>query len=174
MYEFYTRCLLSIWKAFYLYRTSTSRISAIKSFSEMLAFALVFSFFCIFSFVSSSIESLFENFVTRKILWWSTLWINLIDDESSTIYKLKKEEKKRKKEWKMWRIFKTQNAEDSKCSKCVAWSALFITKQAVIISKFFHHFAKVSSFFESFIIFRCDARSRWRELSMTRTLDSVD
>ena len=44
MYEFYTRCLIFIRKALYLYRTSTSRISAIKSFSEMLVFAFAFSF----------------------------------------------------------------------------------------------------------------------------------
>ena len=59
-------------------------------------------------------------------MWRLTLWINLINDKSSTNYKLKR--KKKEKEWKMWKIFKTQNAKDSKCFKCVAWNALFITK----------------------------------------------
>ena len=35
-----------------------------------------------------------------------------------------------------------------------------------------YHFETFSSFRESFITFRCDARSRWRELSMTRAFDS--
>ena len=97
-------------------------------------------------------------------MWRSTLWMNLIDDESSTNYKLKRK-KKREKKWKMWEVFKTQNAEGSKCFKCAAWSALFITKQAVIISKLFHHFAKVSSFFDAMRNLD-DASSRWRELSI--------
>ena len=45
MYEFYTRCLISIWKALYLYKTFISRISAIKSFSKMLVFAFAYSHF---------------------------------------------------------------------------------------------------------------------------------
>ena len=67
------------------------------------------------------------------------------------IDKLQTKEKRRKekKNEECEKIFKTQNAEDSKCSKCAAWNALFITKQAVIISKFFHHFAKVSSLFDA-------------------------
>ena len=48
MYKFYIRCLISIRKAFYLYRISISRISAIKSFSEMFAFAFAFSFFFVY------------------------------------------------------------------------------------------------------------------------------
>ena len=105
-------------------------------------------------------------------MWRSTLWMNLIDDGSSTNYKLKRK-KKREKEWKMREVFKSQNAEGSKCFKCAAWNALFITKQAVIISKSFHHFAKVSSLRESLITSRCDARPRWRELSMARALDDA-
>ena len=37
-----------------------------------------------------------------------------------------------------------------------------------------YHFEAFLLFRESLITFRCDARSRWRELSMTRALDSVD
>ena len=97
-------------------------------------------------------------------MWRSILWINLINDESSTNYKLKRK-KKNEKKWKMWRIFKAQNAEGSKCFKCVVWSALFITTQAVIISKLFHHFAKVLSLFDAMRNFD-DASFRWRELSI--------
>ena len=75
-----------------------------------------------------------------------------------------RKEKKKKKNEKCEKIFKTQNAEDSKCFKCVAWSALFITKQAVITSKSFHHFAKVSSLLDAARDLD-DASSRWRELS---------
>ena len=100
-------------------------------------------------------------------MWRSTLWMNLINDESSTNYKLKRK-KKREKKWKMWRIFKAQNAEDSKCFKCAAWSALFITKQAVITSKFFHHFARISSLLDA--MRGLDGASfRWRELSIALT-----
>ena len=42
MYKFYIRCLIYIWKAFYLYKTFISKTS-IKSSSEILAFVLVFS-----------------------------------------------------------------------------------------------------------------------------------
>ena len=38
MYEFYTRCLIFIWKALYLYRTFISRTSAIKSFFFVFAY----------------------------------------------------------------------------------------------------------------------------------------
>ena len=86
--------------------------------------------------------------IKEKKVWRSTLWINLIGGESSTNYKLKRK-KKRGKEWRMWGIFKAQNAEGAKCSKCAAWSALFITKQTVITSKLFHHFAKISSLFDA-------------------------
>ena len=48
MYEFYIRCLIFIRKALYLYRTFISKTSAIKSFSEMLAFAFAFSFFFVY------------------------------------------------------------------------------------------------------------------------------
>ena len=98
-------------------------------------------------------------------LWRSTLWINLIGDESSTNYKLKKKRRKEEKNEECGGIFKAQDARGSKCSRCAAWSALFITKQAVIISKFFHHFAKVSSLLDAMRDLD-DASFRWRELSV--------
>ena len=51
MYEFYTRCLIFIWKALYLYKTFTSRTSAIKPSFRIFSFSLV----------SSSIESLLSE-----------------------------------------------------------------------------------------------------------------
>ena len=59
MYEFYTRCLISIWKALYLYRTSTSRTSAIKSLFRIFSF----------SFVSSNIENLHSCHRASKVFF---------------------------------------------------------------------------------------------------------
>ena len=99
-------------------------------------------------------------------IWRLALLINLIDDESSTNYKLKKKRKKENKNERYERNFKTQNARDSKYSKCAAWSALFITKLTVIISKSSHYFAKVSSLFDATRNLD-DASFWWRELSTT-------
>ena len=87
----------------------------------------------------------------------------MTNHRQSTNWREKK--RKEKKNERCERIFKAQDAEGSKCSKCAAWSALFITKQAVIISKFFHHFAKVSSLFDAMRNLD-DASFRWRELSI--------
>ena len=65
MYEFYIRCLIFIRKAFYLYRTSTSRISAIKSFSEMLAFVFAFSFFFVY---------FHSHYRASKVFWTSKVF----------------------------------------------------------------------------------------------------
>ena len=65
MYEFYIRCLIFIRKALYLYRTSTLRISAIKSFSEMLAFVFAFSF----SFVY-----FYSHHRASKVFWASKIF----------------------------------------------------------------------------------------------------
>ena len=63
MYEFYTRCLIFIWKALYLYRTSTSRIFAIKSSFRIFSF----------SFVSSSIESLLSEMLAFALAYSHSL-----------------------------------------------------------------------------------------------------
>ena len=71
----------------------------------------------------------------------------------------RKKKRKEKKNEKCERIFKVQNAENSKCFRCAVKNALFITKQAVIISKFFYYFAKVSSLLDAMRAFD-DASSR--------------
>ena len=83
---------------------------------------------------------------------------------------LQTEEKRRKekKNEECEGIFKAQNARGSKCSRCAAWSALFITKQAVITSKSFYHFAKVLSLLDA-VRDLGGASSRWRELSIAST-----
>ena len=68
MYEFYIDCLIFIWKAFYLYRTSTSRTSAIKSFFRIFSF----------SFVSSSIESLLSEMLAFALAFFSLSYIFIL------------------------------------------------------------------------------------------------
>ena len=68
MYEFYIRCLISIWKALYLYKTSTSRTSAIKSSFRIFSF----------SFVSSSIESLLSEMLAFAFLSLSHFFLYIL------------------------------------------------------------------------------------------------
>ena len=65
MYEFYTLCLIFIRKALYLYRTSTSKTSAIKSFSKMLAFAFAFSSFFVY---------FHSHYRASKVFWASKVF----------------------------------------------------------------------------------------------------
>ena len=59
MYEFYIRCLIFIWKAFYLYKTFILKTSAIKSFFRIFSF----------SFVLSSIENFYSCHRTSKVFF---------------------------------------------------------------------------------------------------------
>ena len=68
MYEFYIRCLISIEKALYLYRTSTSRTPAIKSSFRIFSF----------SFVSSSIESLLSEMFAFAFAFFSLSYILIL------------------------------------------------------------------------------------------------
>ena len=144
--------------AFDFVRFSILESSSVVFFSTFFDVVFFSTFFDVVFFSISS--TLFDvEFVFS--VWRSTLWINLIDDESSTIYKLKRKRRKEKKnekckEYLRLRMQKTRNALN------------------VLLEMLCSSQSKQSSFREIFITFRCDAKLRWRELSMTRTLDNVD
>ena len=96
-------------------------------------------------------------------MWRSTLWINLINDESSTIYKLKKrrkEKKKKMKNVKKYLRFRMQKAR----------SALNVLHEMLCSSQ-----SKQLSFRSFFIISRKSHYfSMRREISMTRALDDAN
>ena len=100
-------------------------------------------------------------------MWRSILWINLIDDESSTNYKLKRKEKK--KNVKKYLKLKMQKARSAlnvlHKMFCLSQSKQSLFRNFFIISRKFHHFAKVFDAMRNLD----DASSRWRELSIAST-----
>ena len=81
-------------------------------------------------------------------MWRSTLWMNLIDDESSTIYKLKKRRKKKKKRMKNVKKYLKLRMQKARsvlnvlhevlCSSQSKQSSL---RSSLIISRKSHHFS---------------------------------
>ena len=106
-------------------------------------------------------------------MWRSTLWINLIDDESSTIYKLRRKKRKEKKneKWKEYLSLRMQKARSALNVLhevlCSSQSKQSSFRNSLIISRKFHHFSKVSSLLDATRGLD-DASSRWRELSIAR------
>ena len=99
-------------------------------------------------------------------MWRSILWINLIDDESSTNYKLKKKRKEKKKRMKNVKRYlrlkmqKTRNALNMLFKMlCLSQSKQLSLRNSFITSRKFYHFSM-----------RCenldDASFRWREFSI--------
>ena len=94
-------------------------------------------------------------------MWRSTLWMNLINDESSTIYKLKKKRKEKRKRTKNVKKYLRLRMQKIR-------SALNVLHEMLCLSQ-----SKQSSFLNSFIISRKHHHfSMRREISMTRALDA--
>ena len=95
-------------------------------------------------------------------MWRSTLWINLIDDESSTIYKLKKRRKEKRKRMRNVKKYLSLRMQKAR-------SVLNVLHEMLCSSQ-----SKQSSFRSFFIISRKSHHfSMRREASMARALDGA-
>ena len=109
----------------------------------------------------SKFSTISQNSRIISKLWRSTLWMNLIGDGLSTIYKLRRKRRKEKKNEK-WREYLSLRMQKAR-------SALDVLHEVLCLSQ-----SKQSSFRNSFIISRKSHHfSMRRETSMTRAFDDA-
>ena len=86
-----------------------------------------------------------KKLTLQRLVWQSTLWINLISDESSTNYKLKRKEEKKKRiknvRQREYLRLKMQKTRSTLNVLCLSQSKQLSFRNSFIIWRKSHHFS---------------------------------